>query len=107
MKAGDVSDVIRTRQGFVILKVALHHNGERPVDIIKRYGFHALKNGYILVAPDYAEPKGTYVYSADEHQRVLDVIRDVQQHYFVDSDRVFLGGWGEGGNAAWDIGLSR
>jgi len=30
MKAGDVSDVIRTKQGFVILKVALHHNTGVP-----------------------------------------------------------------------------
>jgi peptidyl-prolyl cis-trans isomerase SurA len=30
MKAGDVSDVIRTKQGFVILKVVEHHNAGIP-----------------------------------------------------------------------------
>jgi len=30
MKAGDVSDVIRTKQGFVILKVTLHHDTGTP-----------------------------------------------------------------------------
>jgi len=30
MKAGQVSDIIRTRQGFVILKVAEHHNAGVP-----------------------------------------------------------------------------
>jgi peptidyl-prolyl cis-trans isomerase SurA len=30
MKAGDVSDVIRTKQGFVILKVTLHHEAGAP-----------------------------------------------------------------------------
>jgi peptidyl-prolyl cis-trans isomerase SurA len=30
MKAGDVSDVIRTKQGFVILKVSEHHEGGIP-----------------------------------------------------------------------------
>jgi peptidyl-prolyl cis-trans isomerase SurA len=30
MKAGDVSDVIRTKQGFVILKVVLHHDAGIP-----------------------------------------------------------------------------
>ena len=30
MKAGDVSDIIRTKQGFVILKVAEHHNAGVP-----------------------------------------------------------------------------
>jgi len=30
MKAGDVSDVIRTKQGFVILKVTEHHNAGVP-----------------------------------------------------------------------------
>jgi hypothetical protein len=88
------------------LLVVLNHKGERPLDVLKRFGYQALKNGYILVAPDYADVEGTYTYSADEHQRVLDVIRDAEQRYHVDSDRVFLSGWGEGGNAAWDIGLS-
>jgi len=30
MKAGDVSDPIQTKQGFVILKVAEHHNAGIP-----------------------------------------------------------------------------
>jgi peptidyl-prolyl cis-trans isomerase SurA len=30
MKAGDVSDVIQTKQGFVILKVTEHHNAGIP-----------------------------------------------------------------------------
>ena len=37
---------------------------------------------------------------------MLDVIRDVRRHYNIDSDRIFLAGFGDGGSAAWDIGLS-
>src|SRR5262249_47633157 len=73
----------------------------------QRMGYQARKNGYILVATDWANGSdGPYGYTSEEHLRVLDTIRDVRQHYNVDADRVFLSGWGEGANACWDIALS-
>src|SRR5262249_53316541 len=89
------------------LLIALHEKNETPKKTLERYRYEAVRNGYILVAPEWGEGFGKeYEYSDDERQRVLDVIRDVRMRYHVDSDRVFLSGFGEGANAAWDIGLS-
>jgi hypothetical protein len=85
----------------------LHQEGESLRTTIQRYAVDALQNGYILVAAEWGTGfGGAYRYSDEEQQRVLDVIRDVRLRFHVDSDRVFLSGYGEGGNAAWDIGLS-
>jgi len=37
---------------------------------------------------------------------VLDTLRDLRRRFQVDSDRVFLFGWEQGGDAALDIGMS-
>ncbi|MFL5339543.1 MAG: hypothetical protein ACJ8F7_05180 [Gemmataceae bacterium] len=87
--------------------ILLHHKGDRPENFMARYSFMAKRYGYLLVSVDWTDGlEGTYGYTTEEQLRVLDAIRDVKQHYHVDSDRVFLHGWGEGGNAAFDIGLS-
>ena len=49
---------------------------------------------------------GDYTFSEDEHATVLETLRDLRRHFAVDSDRVFLFGLGEGGVAAFDVGLS-
>jgi hypothetical protein len=83
------------------------HKNEKPSDIVKRYGYHALRNGYILAGVDWSDGlDAPYGYSSDEHLRVLNVLRELSQQYNVDTDRVFISGFGEGANAAWDIGLS-
>lgn len=67
----------------------------------------AQKRGYIVIAPEYAEPgqKG-YNYSVTAHDAVLRAITDARKRFNVDSDRVFLVGHGMGGDAAFDIGMS-
>src|SRR5262249_9826307 len=63
--------------------------------------------GYVLVAPEWARGlSAAYGYSAAEHAAVLEVLRDLRRRFQVDSDRVFLFGHGEGGNMAYDVGLS-
>ncbi len=87
--------------------VVLHQDGETLKKTLERYGYYSRLYGYVLVAAEWGTGfGGAYRYSDDEHQRVLDVIRDMRFHFHVDSDRIFLSGFGEGGNAAWDIGLS-
>lgn len=86
---------------------ALAHAGEKPLDLLGRCSALAAHHGYLLVAPTWEQGlRGTYQYTADEHAAVLDVLRDLRRRFQVDSDRVFLFGWGEGGNMAYDVGLS-
>lgn len=67
----------------------------------------ASSHGWIVVAPEYDNPqKSQYEYSAESHQMILDIIRDVRKRFSVDSNRVFLAGHSRGGEAAWDIGLT-
>jgi predicted esterase len=63
--------------------------------------------GYIVIAPAWTvEHQKEYEYSAREHALVLACFRDACRRFAVDSDHVFLSGYSEGGNAAWDIGVS-
>jgi pimeloyl-ACP methyl ester carboxylesterase len=87
--------------------VALHHGKETAKDTIERWGAQAARHGYVLAAPNWDPGQvGTYLYTAEEHAAVLDTLRDLGRHFNVDEDRVFLTGHGEGGNMAWDVGLS-
>jgi dienelactone hydrolase len=86
--------------------IALCHGSESGRDMVKRWGDEAAKRGYILACPDWDQGTGVYTYTSAEHALVLDTLRDLRQHFNVDSDRVFLTGYGEGGNMAWDVGLS-
>ncbi len=87
--------------------IALHHAGESGKDMIARWGDEAAKYGYILACPDWDRGAGgAYAYSPEEHLTVLATLRDLRRHFNVDSDRVFLTGYGEGANMAWDVGLS-
>jgi hypothetical protein len=65
------------------------------------------EHGYILVAPKWERSLGeNYGFSEEEHDAVLEVLRDLRRRYQVDSDRVFLFGWGEAGRMAFDVGLA-
>ncbi len=87
--------------------IVLHHAGEKPSDMLERFRDHAMKNGYILAAPEWEQGSGAfYRYSAEEHATVLDTLRDLRRRFQVDSDRVFLAGLGEGGSMAYDVGLA-
>ena len=88
--------------------IVLHHAGEGGKDMIRRWEQMTRRYGYILAAPDWSRGVGSvsYSYTPQEHAIVLDTLRDLRQHFAVDSDRVFLSGFGEGGNMAYDVGLS-
>jgi predicted esterase len=71
-----------------------------------RHG-QAGRYGYIVVAPEWTVAnQKEYEYSAREHALVLGCVRDACRRFAVDTDRVFLSGHAEGGDAAWDIGVS-
>jgi predicted esterase len=87
--------------------LVLHNGGEKPKEMLERWRELAQRHGYLLAAPAWNNGFGqVYSYSAGEHAVVLDVLRDLQRHFNVDSDRVFLAGFGEGGAMAFDVGLS-
>lgn len=88
--------------------IALGNADEKAKATMERWGDLAAQNGYLLVIPDWAVGLGrAYGYTTDEQAAVYDVLRDVQRRFNVDSDRVFLTGFGEGGVMAFDVGLSR
>jgi hypothetical protein len=84
----------------------LHEDGETPSDQLWRWTALAAQHGYILVAPEWQRNGKAYGYSTDEQRAVLDVLHDLRQHFWVDSDRLFVSGFGEGGNMAYDVALS-
>jgi predicted esterase len=88
------------------LLIVLHQSGEKARDMLDRWAELAAKNGYLLVAPTWSQAGAPYTYTAQEHLAVLDVLVDVRKRFAVDSDRVFLAGHGQGGDMAYDVGLS-
>jgi pimeloyl-ACP methyl ester carboxylesterase len=91
----------------VVLLLQSHR--EKADILVKRWQEQAARNSFILAAPILSKGlKATYTYgyTNHEHSAVLDVLRDLRRKFNVDSDRVFLFGWEQGANAAFDIGLS-
>jgi len=85
----------------------LHHTNEKARDMLDRWRELAAQHGYILVAPAWTKAfQASYEYTSQEHDAVLDVLRDLRRRFQVDSDRVFLFGGAEGGAMAFDVGLS-
>ena len=73
----------------------------------KRCFGEASKRGYIVVSPDWAEPKQpSYNFTENEHTMILAPLRDAMRRFSIDSDRVFLSGHFMGADAAWDIALA-
>jgi predicted esterase len=89
------------------LLILLHSGREKAEDMVARWRELAAKHGYILMAPMWGKGiRPAYHYSAAEHALVLDSLRDVRRRFQIDSDRVFLYGWEQGAEMAWDVGLS-
>lgn len=79
----------------------------RYVPEMKRCSGEASKLGYIVVSPDWAEPKQPQYYCTEnEHAMVLAPLRDAMRRFSIDTDRVFLSGHFMGADAAWDIALA-
>jgi len=95
----------RHSRAYPVLFV-LHQAGEKPGSIFQPFRELAARFGYILVAPEWEQGLSrTYEFSKEEHDTVLNTLRDLLRRFQVDTDRVFLLGFGEGGNMAFDVGL--
>ena len=67
----------------------------------------AARHGYIVIAPKWQRDEQlSYEFTPGEHARVLDAVRNAMQRFSIDSDRMFISGHSDGGDAAWDISLS-
>ncbi len=67
----------------------------------------ATRHGYIVIAPQWGPPGlPRYDYGFAAHAAVLRSLRHALRRFSIDTDRVFLSGHSEGGDAAWDIGLA-
>lgn len=87
--------------------VIAHMSSETAKDALARWSEQAERNGYIIAAPEWESiPGAAYKYTADEHNIILDLVRDLRRKFQVDSDRVFLTGAGSGGALAFDVGMS-
>src|SRR5262249_40628041 len=85
------------------LVLPLADSKEKPRAMLDRRGPQAAENGYILAVPDWPMPmEERYSYSPAEHASVLDTLCDLRRRLHIDSDRVFLVGYGQGGNMAFD-----
>lgn len=86
--------------------IVLHQAGEKPSEMIRRWTDSAAANGYVLLAPEWQSGgQDKYTYSEAEHASVVNALRDLRRRFNTDEDRVFLFGLGDGGAAAFDIGL--
>ena len=65
------------------------------------------RRGTIVIAPAWSRShQSGYEYSAREHAAVLASLRAACKSFSIDTDRVFLSGHSQGGDAAWDIALA-
>lgn len=87
--------------------IVLNQVGQKPSDILQNWSTLARNHGYFLVAPTWEINVGkAYTFTDVEQAAVLDVVRDLKRKFQIDPDRVFLSGFGEGGNMAFDVGLA-
>lgn len=104
---------------FVKLPPEYHHGRAYPLLImltqsstdaeqaLASISFEAERNGYIVVAPDWANQfENGYQWNGDDHVFATAVLRDAIRHFCIDNDRVFLFGTGDGANMAMDVGMS-
>jgi pimeloyl-ACP methyl ester carboxylesterase len=87
--------------------IVLAAGGQQAKEMLEQWSELANASGYVLAAPRWEQGlAGTYNYSADEHATVIETLLDLRRRYNVDSDKVFLFGFGRGADMAFDMGLS-
>jgi hypothetical protein len=95
------------------LIVALHEGGWSPERALKWWGgdeaspLQSQRHGYIVIAPEYLPPKPGDPLLAPTDMIVWECLRDARRRFLIDSDRVFLSGYGRGAEAAFDVALAR
>jgi pimeloyl-ACP methyl ester carboxylesterase len=87
----------------------LHGGRDTAETTLQRFSEEAARHGFILAAPLWTGKNGVKAKGqpgvAKGNALVGDSLRDLRRRFNVDSDRVFLFGFQEGGTLAFDVGL--
>jgi len=92
------------RQYPVLL--ALPAAGERASAMTKRLQALAAEQGYLLASVEWGRGEQRWNYAPENHDAVLECLRDLRRKFQIDNDRVFLLGLADGGKGVYDVGLS-
>lgn len=87
------------------LLIVCHSGSESARDAFERWATQAWLNGFILAVPEWGKgglAQG-YFCTSEEHEPVLNTVRDLKRRFNVDSDRVFLAGLREGAEMCYDV----
>ncbi len=89
--------------------VAIHDPSVDAARMIGLLAGECERNGYILIAPEWAPAFSgkNFDYLGGDHRVITSALRDVSRKFSVDQDRVFAFGFGQGGNFALDLAMSR
>ena len=86
--------------------ILLHSGRDAADETMERFAEEAAKFGFILVAPQWTGKKGkAFPPGPRQQQLVIDTLSDLRRRFQIDSDRVFMWGWEDGGGLAFDVGL--
>jgi pimeloyl-ACP methyl ester carboxylesterase len=92
-------------RGWPVLLV-LHSSQEKAADAAARWADLSSQHGYIVAAPQWSKgPKATYQFTGEEHEAVLETLKDLRRRFNVDSDRVYLFGLEQGATMAFDVAV--
>lgn len=92
------------------LLVALHGYGNNAADFSRAFAWIPDRLGYIVCCPYGPEVMGTTSFSWGEQplaagQRVREAIDAVRRQYAIDTTRIILAGFSQGGGYAYDLGV--
>ena len=89
------------------LLIVLHGLKETARNALAAWSPEALKRGWIVCAPELPIGReGGYRNTPEERAMVLKILRDCEEHFSVETSRVYLGGHSMGGFMAWDLALT-
>lgn len=85
----------------------LIHGREAPDVLLQRWSSLAARHGFILAAPLWLKnSKQGYTHSQGEQTYFMNCVKDLKRRFQIDSNRVFLFGWAQGAEVAWDVGFA-
>lgn len=89
------------------LLLLIHGGRESPDILLQRWTALAARHGFILAAPLWAKfSKQGYNHSQGEQTYFMNCLKDLKRRFQIDTNRVFMFGWAQGAEIAWDVGFA-